>query len=59
MNEDCIIQCTLYVTNNESEMRGLCQLQNKICDLQRPNKTEESKEEHMTKLFQNMNNLSE
>ena len=59
MNQDCIIQCTLYVTKNESEMRGLCQLQKKICKLQRPNKTMEIREEHMTvKLFRNLNNLT-
>lgn len=61
MNQDCIIQCTMYVTKNESEMRGLCQLQNKICNLRRPNKTKEiRKHTCMTvKLFRNLNILSE
>jgi len=45
MNQYCIIQYTMYVTKNESEMRGLCQLQNKIYNLQRPNKTKEIRDE--------------
>ena len=60
MNQDGIIQRTMYVTKNESEMPGLCQLQNNICNLQRPNKTKEIRDEHMTvKLFRNVSNLSE
>jgi hypothetical protein len=62
MNQDYIIQCTLYVIKNDSEMRGLFKLQNKICNLQRPNKTKEIREEHTrttVKLFRNLNNLIE
>jgi len=44
MNQNCIIQCTIYVTKNESEMHGICQLQNKIRNLRRPNKTMEIRE---------------
>lgn len=60
MNQDYIIQYTLYIIKKESKMRGLCQLQDKICRFQRPNKTKKIREEHMTvKLLRNLNDLSE
>ena len=60
MNQDYISQCTLYLIKNEPEIRGLYLLQNKICKLQRPNKTKAIREEHMTEKFSpNLNNLIE
>jgi len=51
MNHDCRIHCTMYVTKNESGMQGICQLQKKICNLQRPKKTKEIREELTTLKF--------